>query len=113
MILNREERAEWVSDGSSQLGIDRLVVRLTAKDAVRRLLASRGVKLCPADIHVVTDSQGKFHVQMGSETGVPERIVGSVEYSGDGILAEAWIASGKEESRPPWGGSLIHTAAGA
>jgi len=104
LILTREEREEWLLAEPNPLRVDRLLLQLTAKDAVRRLLARLDVKLCPADISPVIDSEGKFQTRLSRAIGEGQQVVGTLECAGDVILANAWIASGQR------GETLVRTA---
>ncbi|MGH3981512.1 MAG: polyketide synthase dehydratase domain-containing protein [Pseudonocardiaceae bacterium] len=62
IVLNRSERAVWSRlPGSSRHRSEWLLGRVAAKDAVRTLLRSRSsVALCPADIEIVEEPDGRL-----------------------------------------------------
>jgi phosphopantetheinyl transferase (holo-ACP synthase) len=67
MILNRQERAYWAD--LNEIGSNRrawLLGRLAAKDAARLFIKNRyGLNLCPADIEIVNDHDGRLSLAPG------------------------------------------------
>ncbi len=61
LILSRRERDQWHAlKGPDRRQIEWLLGRAAAKDAVRRLIKSRfGMELCPADIEILPDAEGR------------------------------------------------------
>jgi acyl transferase domain-containing protein len=62
IVLSRGERAVWSRlSGSSRHRSEWLLGRVAAKDAVRALLQSTsGVALCPADVEIIEEPDGKL-----------------------------------------------------
>ncbi|HLV02076.1 MAG TPA: beta-ketoacyl synthase N-terminal-like domain-containing protein, partial [Acidobacteriota bacterium] len=60
LVLSSQELTLWTQLGSSEKRITEwLLGRVVAKDAIRHLLKTRGINLCPADIPILPDSYGK------------------------------------------------------
>ncbi|HUJ78997.1 MAG TPA: beta-ketoacyl synthase N-terminal-like domain-containing protein [Nitrospiria bacterium] len=71
LILGRKERELWRAlQGPDKRQIEWLLGRAAAKDAVRRLVSAHfGVELCPADIEILPDADGRPQVS-GSWTAL-------------------------------------------
>ncbi|MGH3822662.1 MAG: acyltransferase domain-containing protein [Pseudonocardiaceae bacterium] len=91
LVLTRRERVAWSNlPGPDQARSEWLLGRVAAKDAARAFLrATSGLALCPADIEIVEDPQGRL-LATGPWTQQVERIpVVSLSHHGSTIVAIA------------------------
>ncbi|HEY6359576.1 MAG TPA: acyltransferase domain-containing protein, partial [Vicinamibacterales bacterium] len=91
LILGRRERAQWAAlTGIARRRHEWLLGRAAAKDAVRRLLASRvGLALAPADVEILPDAHGRPEVHGGWRDRLRLRPVVSIAHSGGLVVALA------------------------
>lgn len=96
LMLSRSEKAQWQSlNATGAQRAEWLFLRCAAKDAVRLLVAqSRGVSLCPADISVQIDSQGRAQVSGGWVTRLGVVPIVAAAYSGEQAVAVASLNPG-------------------
>ena len=90
LILSRSEHAAWRGLASDRRRTEWLLGRLTAKDAVRRLIEARhGVRLSPADIEIATGEHGQPVVRGAWAARVPRVPAISLTHSAGVVAAVA------------------------
>jgi phosphopantetheinyl transferase len=95
LILGRRERTQWAAlTGIAKRRYEWLLGRAAAKDAVRRLLASRlGLALASADIEILPDAYGRPEVHGPWRDRLGLRPVVSIAHSGGLAVALAALDS--------------------
>ena len=91
LILGRRERAQWAAlSGVAKRRHEWLLGRAAAKDAVRRLLASRfGVTVAAADVEILPDAHGRPEVHGAWRQRLHVAPVVSIAHSGGVAVALA------------------------